>query len=366
MNFTELYTIVLTKPDQDGVSGTFGLDLEPGSTLLHTASTTSPTLTTKAPASSATPTSTPAPTTKAPASTNDYIIATSPLDNPWRNNTDPLDDPCAPFIYPFHYLNNPGFAYHHPSSQNCQCRVDLTPNPPQAGQPLTIFGDAVASSGPAPTGNVTVYVDGVPVATAPVVPLRGGRRSLFSVTIAAPSSRGAHTIVVVFSPSSSGEGGNAVAVTIQVTVVGAAATVNLVLSTSSLLFPSCLKPLEAVAWVSGASGSTAPTGTVTLGISGGSFAALGATLNSSVLGTAPIVASVATFDIRFSGPLKSAADTLKEGSGSGSDAELLPGSYQLTACYSGDIIYCPACGSAPITVGPKCSQFSLTMNDAHS
>ncbi len=41
----------------------------------------------------------------------------------------------------------------------------------------------------------SLQVDGVPVATAPVVPSRGGRRSLFSVTIAAPSSRGAHTIV---------------------------------------------------------------------------------------------------------------------------------------------------------------------------
>lgn len=34
------------------------------------------------------------------------------------------------------------------------------------------------------------------------------------------------------------------AVTIPFTVVGAAATVDLVLSTSSLVFPSCLKPLE--------------------------------------------------------------------------------------------------------------------------
>lgn len=81
---------------------------------------------------------------------------------------------------------------------------------------------------------------------------------------------------------------------------------------------------------------------------------------------APVIASAATFDLRFSGPLKSAADALKEGSVSGSDAELLPGSYQLTACYSGDTLYGPACGSAPLTVGPKCSQFSLTMLNAHS
>lgn len=31
MNFTELYTIVLTKPDQDGVSGTFSLGMAPKS-----------------------------------------------------------------------------------------------------------------------------------------------------------------------------------------------------------------------------------------------------------------------------------------------------------------------------------------------
>lgn len=40
--------------------------------------------------------------------------------------------------------------------------MDLTPNPPQAGQPLTIFGAAMASSGPAPAGNVTVYVSASP------------------------------------------------------------------------------------------------------------------------------------------------------------------------------------------------------------
>ena len=81
---------------------------------------------------------------------------------------------------------------------------------------------------------------------------------------------------------------------------------------------------------------------------------------------APVVANAAVFDLQFSGPFKSTADALKESSNFESDAELLTGGCQLTACYSGDTLYGPACGSAPLTVGPKCSQFGLTMFDAHS
>lgn len=43
-------------------------------------------------------------------------------------------------------------------SEQVTMTMDFTPNPPVPAQPLTVFGDAVASSGPAPTGNVTVFV----------------------------------------------------------------------------------------------------------------------------------------------------------------------------------------------------------------
>ena len=45
--------------------------------------------------------------------------------------------------------------------------MDIVPNPPVAGQPLTVFGEAVASSGPAPTGNVTVFVSRDPASYTP-------------------------------------------------------------------------------------------------------------------------------------------------------------------------------------------------------
>ncbi|BDA42940.1 hypothetical protein COCOBI_03-8330 [Coccomyxa sp. Obi] len=421
-NYPQLYTIVLTMSGQDSVSGTFSLDPEPGSTLPATSTTSpssTPPLTTEAPATSATPSTTPAPTTQAPASTSAAPTSQPPTTRPTTTQAPPTSSPRAPSTTPGATTqilltttavpsstpavpsttpappsttpaiptttpalpsSTPAIPSTTPTptttttttpppttgNVKVTLTVDFTPNPPLAGQPLTIFGDAVASSGPAPTGNVTVFVDGVPVATATVVPSGDGGQSLFSVTITAPSTPGAHTIAVVFSSSG---GGTPVAapVTIQVNVVlGAAATVNLVLSSSSLLFPSCLKPLTAIAWVSGANGSTAPTGTVTLGISGGSSASLGANLNSSLLGTEPVVAGAATFDLHFSGPLNSAADALKGSSVSEPDAELAPGSYQLTACYSGDTTYGPACGSAPLTVGPECSHLSLTTFNAHS
>ncbi len=36
--------------------------------------------------------------------------------------------------------------------------MGMVPNPPVPAAHLTVFGEAVASSGPAPTGNVTVFV----------------------------------------------------------------------------------------------------------------------------------------------------------------------------------------------------------------
>ena len=40
--------------------------------------------------------------------------------------------------------------------------MDMVPNPPVPAQPLTVFGEAVASSGPPPTDNVTVVVSRYP------------------------------------------------------------------------------------------------------------------------------------------------------------------------------------------------------------
>ncbi len=48
------------------------------------------------------------------------------------------------------------------------------------------------------------------------------------------------------------------------------------------------------------------------------------------------------------------------GADKSSSAKLLPGSYQLTAAYSGDALYGPGTGSASLHVGATCPLVSLT------
>lgn len=77
---------------------------------------------------------------------------------------------------------------------------------------------------------------------------------------------------------------------------------------------------------------------------------------------APVVATMASFNIEATGPIKSVAEAM-HGQDESARTKLLLGSYQLVAAYSGDTLYAPATGSARLTVGPKCSLSSLEMSN---
>ncbi|BDA43502.1 hypothetical protein COCOBI_04-5140 [Coccomyxa sp. Obi] len=404
---TTYYIVILTQNNnQSGVVSVVSFAPSPSTTPAPTtaAPSTTPAATTESPTSTPAPTTepattppdttapatTPPDTTQAPPTTSPHVTTPLPpttaiaTSHPLASTQAPATTAVVPST-PFVPVTTPAPATSAPLASTTPppatgnvtvtLNMDFTPNPPLAGQPLTIFGDAVASSGPAPTGNVTIYVDGVPVATTPVVPAgSSGRRrmlqspkSVFSVTITAPSTPGVHVIIAVFFPDSgSSTGGStpvAAPVTVDVNIPPASASVSLALSSSSLLFPFCTKPLKAIASVNGTSGLPQPIGNVTLSISGDNFAAIGAPPIAGVIGTAQLAASTASFDLQATDPIKSVAEVL-HGQDESAGTKLLPGSYQLTATYSGDAVYGPATGSARLTVGPKCSLTSLAISSS--
>ncbi|BDA42938.1 hypothetical protein COCOBI_03-8310 [Coccomyxa sp. Obi] len=358
------------------------------------ATTATPPPTTGAP--STTPeqtTSNPPTTTEAPTTMPATTIPSSTPVSPSTTPASPSTTPVQPSSTPANPSTTPAVATSIPlpsttvppttGNITVDMTMDYVPNPAVPAQPLTIFGDAVASSGPAPTGNVTVFVDGVPVATAPVVPVPeggGGRRrllqqsstSVFSVTIIAPSTPGVHTIIAVFVPSSGSIAGGITPVVAPVTVtvvIPEASHVDVTVSNSYVQFPFCKAPLTVVAAVAGTNNTTPATGSITLSIIGASSPHVGAAPLNVTLASANITSGATTFDF-ITSPITAAAEVLvgtKSGATAGAKladmtagAKLLPGSYQVAATYSGDGTYLPARGSATLVVGATCPVLSLT------
>ncbi|CAL8467424.1 g6962 [Coccomyxa elongata] len=311
-------------------------------TLTGTCATTTPETTTTTPA-----TTTIIPSTSAPPSTTPETTTTSPPTTTIEPSTTPVTTTATPSTTPEWTTSNPPTTTEAPvttpATTTVNMTMDMVPNPPVPAAPLTVFGEAVASSGPAPTGNVTVFVDGVPVATAPLVPAPdggGGRRlllqqsstSVFSVTIIAPSTPGIHTIIV---------------------------------SNSDLQFPYCKAPLRVVASVAGTNNTVPVSGSITLSIIGASSPHIGAAPLNIILASANITAGVATFDL-ITNPITAAAETLT-GATPGAKladvtagAKLLPGSYHFAAAYSGDGNHLPGQGNARLDIGITCPIVSLT------
>lgn len=73
----------------------------------------------------------------------------------------------------------------------------------------------------------------------------------------------------------------------------------------------------------------------------------------------PLSGGAATFNLRSLGKTATAVQALTGGQ-KAAGAKLLPGSYQLTAAYSGDTSYSPASGSASLVVDVTCPLVSLT------
>ncbi len=74
---------------------------------------------------------------------------------------------------------------------------------------------------------------------------------------------------------------------------------------------------------------------------------------------APISGGAAIFNLRSLGKTAAATQAFT-GAGTTAGAKLLPGSYQLTAAYSGDALYGMASGSTSLDVGVTCPLVSLT------
>ncbi|BDA42937.1 hypothetical protein COCOBI_03-8300 [Coccomyxa sp. Obi] len=361
----------------------------PPSTTPETTTSSPPTTTAESSTTPETTSATPPPTTGAPTPSS---TPASPSTTPVQPSSTPANPSMTPAVATSIPLPSTTVP---PTTGNITVDVtmDYVPNPPVPAQPLTVFGTAVASSGPAPTGNVTIFVslipaspapvDGVPVATAPVVPAPegdGGRRrllqqsstSVFSVTIIAPSTPGVHIIIAVFVPSSSSIAGRITPVVAPVTVtvvIPEASHVDVTVSNSRVQFPFCKAPLTVVAAVAGTNNTTPATGSITLSIIGARSPHIGAAPLNVTLASANITSGVATFDF-ITNPITAAAEALA-GAAAGATpgakladmtagAKLLPGSYQVAATYSGDSNYLPARGSATLVVGATCPLVSLT------
>ncbi|BDA42939.1 hypothetical protein COCOBI_03-8320 [Coccomyxa sp. Obi] len=157
---------------------------------------------------------------------------------------------------------------------------------------------------------------------------------------------------IVFSGSSGSSGGSTpVAAPVTITKdVQEVAHVAVAVSTPALHFPSCSSPVMVVASVAGNNGTAPPSGAVTLVIIGANSLHIGAASLNVTLAVAPISGGTATFNLRSLGKRATAAQALKGGQKT-VGAMLLPGSYQLTAAYSGDMFYGTASGSTSLDVG---------------
>ncbi|EIE24434.1 ABC1-domain-containing protein [Coccomyxa subellipsoidea C-169] len=185
----------------------------------------------------------------------------------------------------------------------------------------------------------------------------------------------AHDWKIVFFPASGGSGGGVAPVvapvTVTVNVEGLEANVALAISSPALQFPSCTDPVRVVASVTGLYYTTAPTGAVTLSISGLKSPVAGATPLSVTLASANITGGSAEFVLHPRSHTAGAVQALT-GADKSSSAKLLPGSYQLTAAYSGNALYGPATGSASLDIDHACAyiihpcyQHSNALNHPH-
>ncbi|MFG2196601.1 Ig-like domain repeat protein, partial [Streptomyces sp. NPDC048639] len=199
-------------------------------------------------------------------------------------------------------------------------RTTLTtsPNPSQPGQPVTLTATvaAVPPGAGTPTGNVTFYVVGGPILTAPLV---GGQAAATTTAL----GTGPRTIVATYTGDPnffpSADTG------IHTSLPGRTASTTTVSPSPNPSVPGQAVTFTATVAPAGPGGGT-PTGTVTFTISGGP------TL------TAPVVAGRATV----------------------TTSALTPGPHTVTAQYSGDGAFNPSTGTMTQTVDRASTTTTVT------